>query len=170
MRHVSALAVASLLVACSSPPGNQESAQPDSATVSTDMGEASSSVHADIQGVTISGGPGAYTLSVTIRSPDTGCDQYADWWEVLGEDGALLYRRILAHSHVDEQPFTRGGGPVDVQADTRIYVRAHMSVGGYGGQVFTGTAAGAFEAATDFDPSIAAAVETAQPQPDDCAF
>ena len=123
-----------------------------------------------MEAVTVSGAPGAFTFSVTLRSPDTGCDQYADWWEVLGEDGGLLYRRILAHSHVDEQPFSRSGGPVDVEADTKVFIRAHMSVGGYGGQVFTGTPGGAFEATTEFDGSIAAAAETAEPQPDGCAF
>lgn len=174
MRVASSFAVAQLIAACSSSPGTSESTQPgatdDGSTPSTEGGDPSSDAVADVEGVTVSGDAGAYTFSVTLRSPDTGCDQYAHWWEVLGEDGSLLFRRILAHSHVDEQPFTRSGGPVDVQADTRLFVRAHMNVGGYGGQVFTGTPGGTFEAATDFDPSIAAGVETADPQPDGCAF
>ncbi|MCB0054175.1 MAG: hypothetical protein KDE24_32035, partial [Caldilinea sp.] len=67
---------------------------------------------ADVFGVTVRGDDGAYQFSVEIASPDTGCNQYADWWEVLDSDGNLLYRRILTHSHVDEQPFIRSGGPV----------------------------------------------------------
>ena len=74
---------------------------------------------ADVIDVSTSGQPGAYSFSVTVSSPDTGCEQYADWWEVVTEDGQLLYRRVLLHSHVAEQPFTRSGGPVDVTAETR---------------------------------------------------
>lgn len=95
----------------------------------------SSASSADVERVSVSGGPGAYSFSVTIKSPDTGCAQYADWWEVLTPQGELLYRRILAHSHVDEQPFARSGGPVDIQADQTVWVRAHMNTSGYGTQV-----------------------------------
>ena len=98
-----------------------------------------SAVGADVVAVRTSGSPGAYSFAVTLQSPDTGCDQYADWWEVITPDGELLYRRVLAHSHVDEQPFTRSGGPVDVQSTTRVIVRAHMNDAGYGGVAFSGS-------------------------------
>ena len=88
---------------------------------------------ADVTAVTVAGDTGAYTFSVTIASPDTGCDQYADWWEVVTEDGELLYRRILAHSHAGEQPFTRSGGPVKIDPETVVWVHAHLAPGGYGG-------------------------------------
>lgn len=52
------------------------------------------------------GGSG-WTVSVTLRHPDTGWDHYASGWEVLAPDGALLGYRELTHPHVDEQPFTR---------------------------------------------------------------
>jgi hypothetical protein len=42
---------------------------------------------ADVISVDVSGNEGAYQFSVGIRSPDTGCDQYADWWEVITGDG-----------------------------------------------------------------------------------
>jgi len=92
-----------------------------------------------VSNVEISGAENNYTFSVTIKSPDTGCEQYADWWEVFDRDGNLIYRRILAHSHVSEQPFTRSGGPVRVSKDQFIYVRAHMNPLGYGTSVFSGT-------------------------------
>jgi hypothetical protein len=129
---------------------------------------------ADVIGVSISGEPGAYTFSVEVASPDTGCEQYADWWEVVSADGELLYRRILLHSHVDEQPFTRSGGPVPVNADAVVIVRAHMggselANGGYGGQVMEGAVNGGFTARQG-DPGFAADLASAGPQPDGCAF
>ncbi|MCB9741339.1 MAG: hypothetical protein H6740_01820 [Alphaproteobacteria bacterium] len=108
-------------------------------------------------------------LLVTVSSPDTGCGCYADWWEVLDAEGALLYRRVLAHSHVEGQPFTRGGGPVEAAPDQVLWVRAHMAPGGYGGQAFTGTLAGGF-AAGALPAGFAAGLESAAPQPDGCAF
>ena len=123
---------------------------------------------ADVDAVAVAGSPGAYTFSVTLRSDDLGCEQYADWWEVLTEDGSLLYRRILAHSHVDEQPFTRSGGPVAANADQRVFVRAHMNPSGYVGDALMGTPAGGFAAASDVE--FPASLETAEPQPDGCAF
>jgi hypothetical protein len=123
-----------------------------------------------VQGVTVSGEPGAYTFSVTLLSPDTGCEQYANWWEVLDAEGQLLYRRILGHSHPDDQPFTRSGGPVPAQADDTVFVRGHMNQAGYGGIVFRGTPGGSFSAVTDLPTGFAADVEDADPQPDGCAF
>ena len=86
---------------------------------------------AEVTSVSVSGGAGAYTFSVGVKSPDTGCEQYADWWEVLSEDAQLIYRRILTHSHVTEQPFTRSGGPVTVDTGQIIIIRAHMNNLGY---------------------------------------
>lgn len=50
-----------------------------------------------------------FKFGVKLKSEETGCNQYADWWEILNARGELLYRRILVHAHVDEQPFTRWG-------------------------------------------------------------
>ncbi|WP_396633617.1 hypothetical protein [Maribacter sp. R86514] len=68
--------------------------------------------NAQVTQVSISGEPNGYTFNTTISSPDTGCDQYADWWEIIDLEGKLIYRRVLAHSHVDEQPFTRSGSNI----------------------------------------------------------
>lgn len=124
---------------------------------------------ADVADVAVSGSEGAYTFSVTIRSPDTGCDQYADWWEVTTESGELVHRRILAHSHVDEQPFTRSSSPIEVDASTTVIVRAHLNPGGYGGAALRGSAADGF-APTDLPSDFAAQLETADPLPTGCAF
>jgi hypothetical protein len=125
--------------------------------------------YADVLSVKANGEPGAYTFSVEIRSPDLGCQQYADWWEVVDEDGHLLYRRILLHSHVNEQPFIRSGGPVPIQAESVVWVRAHMNTGGYGGAAFKGSVQADFTQA-DLSPDFAVGLEQAPPLPEDCAF
>lgn len=124
---------------------------------------------ADVIDVSFNGSDGRYTFQVEISSPDTGCSQYADWWEVVNEDGELVYRRILLHSHVDEQPFTRGGGPADISDETDVWIRAHMNNSGYGGQVFFGSVSSGFEA-IDHPEDFAMDLENDEPLPDDCAF
>jgi hypothetical protein len=140
-----------------------------------------SDISANVLAVTSVGNPGSYTLSVSIESADIDCWQYADWWEVLSEDGILLYRRILEHSHTDENgttdpdapgnTFTRSGGPVAIEAETVTLVRAHMSnIDGYAGRVLRGTVAGGFVEATDLASGFAEAVEDQPPQPEGCLF
>jgi len=122
-----------------------------------------------ISNVEISGSENNYSFSVTIKSPDTGCEQYADWWEVFDRDGNLIYRRILGHSHVSEQPFTRSGGPVKISKDQFIYVRAHMNPLGYGTYVFGGTVENGLQQEV-IDKNTAADLENAAPLPTGCAF
>ena len=124
---------------------------------------------ANVLSVQVTGNPGAYQFAVEIASPDTGCEQYADWWEVIGQDGQLLYRRILLHSHVDEQPFTRSGGPVDIAVDEVVYVRAHMNTVGYGGAVLKGTVQAGFKP-VEVEAGFGSGLEQVPPQPEDCAF
>ena len=125
------------------------------------------STKADVLSVSVTGDPQSYTFAVELRSPDTGCERYANWWEVVSEDGALLYRRILGHSHVDEQPFTRSGGPVPVDADQVVWVRGHMDPDGYGGQAMRGSVAEGFTVA---DAGALPTLEDVDPQPESCAF
>lgn len=122
-----------------------------------------------VTAVTCTGQPNAYTFSVTIESPDTGCDQYSDWWEVFTPDSTLIYRRILAHSHVNEQPFTRSGGPVAVGATDFVYVRAHMNNLGYGTQVFSGNVLDGLKL-DSLGVNFAEGLETTEPLPIDCDF
>lgn len=124
---------------------------------------------ADIQKVTVSGAENSYRFSVTIASPDTGCDQYADWWEIVSESGDLIYRRVLLHSHVNEQPFTRSGGTVKIKQDQVIWVRAHMNNSGYGGVAMKGSVEDGFEA-TAFPSDFAEGLDQVAPLPNGCNF
>jgi len=124
---------------------------------------------AAVSKVEIEGSPNNYTFKVTIESPDRDCKQYADWWEVIDQDGNLLYRRILGHSHADEQPFTSSGGPVEIKKDEFIYIRAHLSNGGYGSYGFGGTIAEGLIPEM-IGLSIGAKLEETAPLPKDCAY
>ena len=126
-------------------------------------------VSADVIAVQVSGEPGAYQFNVGVSSPDNGCAQFADWWEVVSKDGKLLYRRVLLHSHVDEQPFTRSGGPVPIQPDTVVWVRAHMNTVGYGGIAFIGSPKTGFIQAMP-DTKFAADIAKQAPLPEGCDF
>jgi len=124
---------------------------------------------ADVVSISVSGEPGTYNFSVTVSSPDEGCSQYADWWEIVNQDGELIYRRILLHSHVDEQPFTRSGGPVPIEADTIVLVRAHMHPGGYGGTAMKGSLEQGFEQ-VELSAGFAANLVETLPLPEGCNF
>ena len=124
---------------------------------------------ADVVSVEVTGDAGAYSFRVAVLSPDTGCDQFADWWEVVGKEGELIYRRVLLHSHVGEQPFERSGSPVPVAADAVVYVRAHLNAGGYGGQAFKGSVRAGFEP-VELPADFAAGLADEKPLPQGCAF
>ena len=124
---------------------------------------------ADVTNVSVSGSENAYTFNVTISSPDTGCDQYADWWEVISKSGELIYRRILLHSHVNEQPFTRSGGNVDISEEDIIWVRAHMNNTGYGGKTLKGSVKEGFQE-MDFPENLGNNLDQMAPLPDGCNF
>ena len=122
-----------------------------------------------IKAVQVAGTENNYSFNVTIKSPDTGCQQYADWWEVFDQEGNLLYRRILGHSHVDEQPFTRSGGPIDISADQFVYIRAHMNPLGYGSFGVGGSVQEGFKQEM-IETTVANELETTAPLPKNCAF
>ncbi len=129
--------------------------------------ENNSDKFADVIAVSTSGQAKNYRFSVTLSSPDTGCDQYANWWEVISEDGKLLYRRILLHSHVHEQPFTRSGGPVNIESGQTVIIRAHMNNSGYGGTAFKGSVDNGFNR-IELSPDFASDLEKQEPLPGDC--
>lgn len=124
---------------------------------------------ADITEVTTSPMNSGYSFNVTISSPDKGCNQYADWWEVIDQNGSLLYRRILSHSHVNEQPFTRSGGLVGVEENQKVWIRAHMNNQGYGGITFFGSVSAGFQS-KEMPDGFALGLDQIAPLPGGCAF
>lgn len=137
--------------------------------------------YANVVAVTPSGESGSYTFNVSVESSDIDCTQFADWWEVVAEDGSLLYRRILDHSHTDENgssdpdapgnTFTRSGGPVPVTGDQPVFVRAHLStLDEYRGSVMYGSVDDGFTVSTTIAPDFASDLVSAPPQPEGCLF
>jgi hypothetical protein len=85
---------------------------------------------------------GSWTFTVTIAHPDTGWEDYADGWDVVGPDGIVYkqsqaepFTRLLLHPHTEEQPFTRAQSGLVIPSDVvEVTVRAHDLVHGYGGR------------------------------------
>jgi hypothetical protein len=85
---------------------------------------------------------GTWTFHVTVEHPDTGWEDYADGWDVVTPEGRVLkpdpdapFTRLLLHPHVNEQPFTRSQGGIQIPGSlTQVRVRAHDLVDGYGGR------------------------------------
>jgi hypothetical protein len=79
-------------------------------------------------------GEGRWRFSATLRHGDEGWDHYADRWDVVAPDGTILGTRVLLHPHVDEQPFTRSLGGVEIpDSIERVTIRANDSRHGPGG-------------------------------------
>jgi len=80
---------------------------------------------------------GSYRFDATVRHADVGWDHYADAFEIIGPDGDVLGARVLAHPHVDEQPFTRSLGGVKIPPGVAsVAVRARDKVHGLGGKTY----------------------------------
>ncbi len=94
---------------------------------------------ADIVGVeAVQTAPGTWRFDVTVRHADTGWDHYADRFDIVAPDGTVLGERVLAHPHVDEQPFTRSISGVAIPDGTpSVTVRANDNVHGLGGTEMT---------------------------------
>lgn len=137
---VGALVVALLIAGCggSDTDGTVDSdSVVSSTTTSTMAGSTPTTVAggcADVIGVTIEAASGGFTISATVRSADTGWEKYADLWEVRSPSGSVLGERVLAHPHVDEQPFTRSLSGVAIPGDVdEVTVAARDSVAGFCG-------------------------------------
>ena len=96
---------------------------------------------ADIVNVEVlAGSGGGHTVHATVRHADEGWDHYADGFDVLAPDGTVLGTRVLAHPHVNEQPFTRSLSGVRIPPGMHaVTIRAHDSVHGHGGAEVTVT-------------------------------
>lgn len=83
--------------------------------------------------VTAQSNGGLWRFNVTLNHTDEGWDHYADGWGVYLEDGTELGYRVLAHPHVNEMPFTRSLGSVEIpQGITKVLIRPRDSVHGEG--------------------------------------
>ena len=89
---------------------------------------------ADVVDVRAAASANGWRFDVAVRHADTGWEHYADAWRVAGPDGAVYGTRVLAHPHVNEQPFTRSlAGVVIPEEVTTVTVEAHDSVHEWGG-------------------------------------
>lgn len=76
-----------------------------------------------------------FSFEVTVEHADEGWDHYADAFEIVTLEGEVLAVRTLYHPHVNEQPFTRGLGNLEIPYGIdEVIVRARDSVHGYGGE------------------------------------
>lgn len=78
---------------------------------------------------------GLYTVHVEVEHADDGWDHYADAWQVVAPDGAVLATRRLAHPHVNEQPFIRSKSGIEIPDGIEtVTIRARGLVHGFGGR------------------------------------
>lgn len=74
-----------------------------------------------------------WRFDVTLEHADTGWDHYADGWGVYLADGTELGYRVLAHPHVNEQPFTRSLGGITLPKGAKfVIIKPKDSVHGVG--------------------------------------
>ena len=78
-----------------------------------------------------------WTVSATLRHPDTGWDHYANGWEILDAKGNRLGFRELLHPHDTEQPFSRALSGVAIpQGTTEVFIRGYCNKDGPSSQRF----------------------------------
>lgn len=61
----------------------------------------------------------SWNFSVTLKHADEGWDHYANEWQIIAPDNKILGTRTLYHPHVNEQPFTRSLGGVEIPKDVK---------------------------------------------------
>jgi len=74
-----------------------------------------------------------WRISVTLKHPDDGWDDYANAWEVRDMAGNVLGTRELMHPHEHNVPFTRSLPSVMIPDGTRkVMIYARSNTGGWG--------------------------------------
>ncbi len=102
-------------------------------------GNTSMASEVDVIDVVISKSSGnQFRFAVTLKHADSGWEHYADKWEVVGADGTIYGTRVLAHPHVNEQPFTRSLNGVVIPASVKqVIIRAGDNLGSASGKTMT---------------------------------
>ena len=125
-------------------------------------------VFADVLTVGFGGGNLNYQVTVTISSPDTSCEQYADWWEVLTPDGQLIFRQTFDGPHLDKQPFAATAQAVPIESNVAYIYRVHVFPHGYGGAFKFQDQTGKVSSDTTDYASSFPELADADPQPPAC--
>lgn len=121
----------------------------------------------DVVAVQVNGAAGAYDFIVQVHGAGNDCSFYVDWWEILSADGRLLYRRVLSPGDAKERSVISTGGPVRIDADTIVWVRAHSHPAGYGVVGFKGSPRTGFRK-VEMPPGFAAEMANSPPLPGRC--
>ncbi|MFQ5427100.1 MAG: hypothetical protein ACE5EV_08470, partial [Gaiellales bacterium] len=88
----------------------------------------------DIVDATVAAEGEAFDFRVTVSSPYDTPTRYADGWRVRDEEGTVFGEHTLAHSHENEQPFTRSQAGVAIpEGVTSVVVEGRDIESGYGG-------------------------------------
>jgi ABC-type oligopeptide transport system substrate-binding subunit len=76
-----------------------------------------------------------WTFALTVVSDDISATEFGDSWELRTLDGDVLATRVLAHEHINEQPFTRSMSGIVIPDGVKTVIGvAHHNVGGYCGE------------------------------------
>jgi hypothetical protein len=78
---------------------------------------------------------GSWCFAVQVRHNDQGWDHYADVWHITDLAGNVVGKRVLAHPHDNEQPFTRSLCGIEFpDALQKVVVSSTCNVHGFGGK------------------------------------
>jgi len=77
----------------------------------------------------------SWCFDAQVRHNDQSWKHYADAWQVTDLEGNVLGKRVLAHPHDNEQPFTRRLCNIEIaEALQKVIVSSKCNVHGFGGE------------------------------------